>query len=88
MPINFVLTPEMRAENIRKMKQTRAVQLTEKYGEMMKRYREGRMFTLSNAEAGKLLGVSSSTVVRMLQWAQRTKYGIPSTGPREGGVAA
>lgn len=71
MAIKFTLTAEQRAENARKVSMTRQRQLKEKYGGMYERYTEGRMFRLSNTEAGKLLGVSGSTVGRMLAWRQR-----------------
>ncbi len=75
MAIKFMLTEEQKAANIAKSRETRAKRLQEKYGGMLARYREGRMYSLSNAAAGKILGVSASTVTRMLQWQHTTKYG-------------
>jgi len=69
VPIKFVMTAEMRAENTRKMVATRRGMLERRYGGLLARYREGGMHTLSTVEAGKLLGVSGSTVRRMLTWA-------------------
>lgn len=76
MTIKFALSAEQRAENVRKMKETRARKLMDHYGAMLLRYRTGGMTGLTNREAGKLLGVSASTVSRMLQWA--------GAGKREG----